>query len=153
MIANCTIGFRLVGRLLAGSFYLMMGLFSLVNFAGMTAYAASKGVALPALMVFLTSLLLFFGGLSMIAGYKPVWGIGAILLFLAPTTLIMHDFWNSQDATQYSVELASFLGNSALMVAQLLFLTIRRPWHWSVDQWIASGQLRLSTPRLAGNAS
>jgi putative oxidoreductase len=153
MIANCTIGLRLVGRLLAGSFYLMMGLFSLVNFAGMTAYAASKGVPVPALMVVVASLLLSFGGLSMISGFRPVLGIGAILLFLLPTTLIMHDFWNSQNAAQYSAELASFLGNSALITAQLLFLTIRRPWHWSIDKLIASGQLRLSSSNLIGNAS
>ena len=86
-----------VGRLIVGAFYLYYGINNLVDFAGMSGYAAYKGVSMPGLAVIVGALLLLIGGVSILVGYRPVAGITALVLFLLPVTMLMHNYWTISD--------------------------------------------------------
>jgi uncharacterized membrane protein YphA (DoxX/SURF4 family) len=83
----------LLGRVLYGGFFLFTGLEHLTRPATMTPYAAAKGVPAPKLAVLGSGVLVVFGGLSILFGLRPDWGVGLLVLFLIPTTVTMHNFW------------------------------------------------------------
>jgi uncharacterized membrane protein YphA (DoxX/SURF4 family) len=123
----------LVGRLLVGGVYLGAGIKNLVSLQATAGYAASKGV--PIFLVVMASVLLLIGGASLLTGFQPRVGVAAVLLFLIPVTLVMHNFWALQ-GFQAELELHSFLGNVGLAGSALMFLLVPQPWAVSVDQWL-----------------
>jgi hypothetical protein len=57
-----------------------------------------------------------------------------IVVFLAPVTLMMHNFWTVSDPMIQEIEWHSFLSNMALAGSALFFLAIPRPWLLSLDE-------------------
>src|SRR5215213_4809113 len=127
----------LIGRLMVGGMYLSAGVMNVIELDGKAGYTASKGVPEPKIWVILASLLLVVAGFSFITGLRPRVGIGALVLFLIPVTLIMHNFWVF-DGMQRVSEMHSFLSNLALLGSGVMFLTIPQPWPLSLDRWIAA---------------
>jgi uncharacterized membrane protein YphA (DoxX/SURF4 family) len=125
----------LLGRLLVGGMYLGAGIKNLLNLQATAGYAASKGVPEPAFLVAIASVLLLIGGTSLLTGFQPRLGVAAVLLFLIPVTLVMHNFWAGQ-GFQAELEQRFFLGNVALAGSALMFLLIPQPWAVSVDRWL-----------------
>ena len=125
----------LFGRLLVGGMYLGAGIKNLVDLGATAGYAASKGVPAPAVLVTLASVLLMIGGISLLTGFQPRVGVAAVLLFLIPVTLVMHNFWALQ-GFQADMEMHSFMGNAMLAGSALMFLLIPQPWAVSVDSWL-----------------
>jgi putative oxidoreductase len=117
--------------------YLGAGITNLIELDGKAGYTASKGVPDPKTWVTLASLLLVVVGFSFITGLRPRIGIGALVLFLIPVTLIMHNFW-AVDGVQRMSETHSFLSNIALLGSGVMFLAIPQPWPLSLDHWIAA---------------
>lgn len=62
------------------------------------------------------------GGLLLLLGFRVRWGAFFLLLFLLPTTIIMHSFWFEIGSDMHK-ELAIFLKNLALMGA-LLYIVV-----------------------------
>jgi putative oxidoreductase len=127
----------LIGRVMVGGMYLSAGVTNLIELDGKAGYTASKGVPDPKTWVTLASLLLVVAGFSFITGLRPRIGIGALVLFLIPVTLIMHNFWVF-DGIQRMSELHAFLGNLGLLGSALIFLAIPQPWPLSLDHWIVA---------------
>jgi uncharacterized membrane protein YphA (DoxX/SURF4 family) len=122
------------GRILIGLFYLYAGISNFVHLEERIHYTTFKGVPLPFWAVIVASSLLVIGGLSILTGYRPAIGITIIVLFLAPVTLMMHNFWTIFDPVIQEIEWHSFLGNMALAGSALFFLAIPRPWLLSLDE-------------------
>lgn len=119
----------LIGRVIYGAFFIMMGLNHLGSAReGLVGYAASKGIPAPKLAVVGSGILLLVGGLSIITGFMPVVGIIALVLFLAPVSFQMHNFWAVDDPQAKMSEMTQFLKNMALLGAALIFLAIQTPW-------------------------
>ena len=129
----------LIGRFIAGLFYLNAGLDNLMHLADKVGYAAYSGVPYPWISVPLASLLLVVGGLSILTGYRPEVGVAAIVIFLLPVNVYMHDFWNVADPQLRVAEMRSFLSNLGLAGSVLFLLAIPRPWAWSLEK-LASGR-------------
>jgi putative oxidoreductase len=85
------------------------------------AYAASQGVPLAGLAVPASGLLALLGGLSIALGYKARWGAIAIVAFLAPVTVMMHNFWAVTDPMMHQLQMVMFMKNLALIGAALTF--------------------------------
>ena len=117
----------LLGRVLVGAVYLGAGVGNLAALDGKAAYAAAKGVPAPTALVGLASLLLLAGGLSLLTGFRPQLGVLAMVVFLVPVTVIMHDFWNLEGARRQA-NLQSFMANAAMLGSALMFLAIPQPW-------------------------
>jgi uncharacterized membrane protein YphA (DoxX/SURF4 family) len=134
------IGF-LIGRIIFGIYLLFSGFGGLANSSMMAGYAASKGVPAAGLAVVISHLLLLLAGFCFLAGWRPHLGVAALVLFMIPVTLAMHDFWSAPAATRMA-ETINFTKNMALTGASLMFLAIPRPWPYSLE----SARSRRRTP-------
>lgn len=122
----------LIGRLLFGVFFIMSGINHFTNAGMMSGYAGSKGVPAPYLAVVGTGVLLVLGGLSVLLGFLPVLGLLLLILFLVPTSVLMHNFWTIQDPQQRAAEQINFLKNIALTGAALALMYGAASWPLSI---------------------
>ncbi len=118
----------LIGRILLGGFFLYNGINHFLKAGSLTHYAASKGVPAPGIAVFGTGLLLFFGGLGVILGVYPTIALSFTILFLIPTTFMMHAFWKEHDPEERVSQMIAFSKNMALLGASLMLLSYPLPW-------------------------
>lgn len=103
----------LVGRILFSAVFLLSGMNHFMKLSYMAQYAASQGLPAPTLVVAITGLMILAGGLSILLGYRVRWGALLLVIFLIPTTLIMHQFWGLADAGMAQNQMAHFLKNLA----------------------------------------
>ncbi|MBD0354984.1 MAG: DoxX family protein [Rubrobacteraceae bacterium] len=118
----------LVGRILFGAFFIMMGLNHFQNLAMMSGYAQSKNVPFARLAVIVTGVMLVAGGASVLLGIVPIVGLTVLILFLLSTLVTMHDFWNMKDPQQRIAEQVNFLKNVALIGATLALMYGASGW-------------------------
>jgi len=123
----------LLGRVIFGGYFIMMGMNHFKNRTALAGYAASKKIPNPSLAVFGTGLLLSFGGTGVVLGIKVSLSLGLLLLFLVPTTLIMHKFWEVSDPNMKMSEMTNFLKNMALVGAIFMMTAISTPWVYSIS--------------------
>jgi len=80
-------------------------------------------MALPwtSTMLIIACMLELFGGFLLLFGIKVRWGAFFLILFLIPTTLIMHHFWLLQ-SPQRELEMGMFLKNLSIFGGLLTVL-------------------------------
>jgi putative oxidoreductase len=83
-------------------------------------YAASAGVPIPQILVPLSGVIAFLGGMSILLGYKARTGACLLIVFLIPVTLFMHHFWTFQDPTMHQMQKVNFMKNLSMIGAALL---------------------------------
>lgn len=106
----------LLGRILFSSIFIVKGLHHFSNTC--MQHAATHDVS-PT-FVSVAGVIAFLGGISILFGYKARIGAWLIILFLLPTTFMMHPFWNSQDFYPATMEQLCFMKNLSLLGAALL---------------------------------
>ena len=121
----------LVGRVLVGAFFVQGGLNHFMKYSMMKGYAASKKVPAAGLAVIITGLLLVLGGASLLLGVWPTIGVVLLLVFLLPTTLMMHNFWAVPEQEKMN-QMIQFMKNTALIGFLLMTLAIAQPWAYSL---------------------
>ena len=125
----------LIGRLILGIYWLQTAYNHLVKGAGLVGYTQSKGVksaGTAKLAVYGTGLLALIGGLSILLGYHPHYGIAALVIFLLGVSFKIHDYWNVQDPMAKMNERINFMKNVALIGAILAMAAIAEPWAFSI---------------------
>ena len=126
----------LLGRIIFGLYWLETAYNHLFKAGGLIGYTQSKGgiksVGMAKLAVYGTGILALIGGLSIIFGYRPHYGIAALVIFLLGVTYKMHAYWKVQDPMQKMGERVNFMKNVALLGALLMMLAITQPWAFSV---------------------
>lgn len=126
-----------LGRFFIAAIFLMSGAFNKIpNYSGVVELVASKGVPMPGFAVFLATVLLIAGSLSVIAGYRTRYGAIMLIIFLLGATYYFHDFWNKQGA-EAEQEMIAFLKNVSL-IGTMLFLFSNGAGKASLDSWLAS---------------
>ena len=123
----------LAGRIIVGGYYLYNSINHFTHVAMMAHHAGSRGVPAPKLAILASGTLLFIAGASIFLGWRPEIGVIAVVLFLVPVTLTMHNFWIEKDPMQKMGQRVNFLKNVALLGSTLMFLAIPRPWPHSVN--------------------
>lgn len=113
----------LLGRALFALVVGYLALGNLLDLESSVGYAKSKGAPLAGITVPLGSLGLIAGSLAVLAGVYPILGTLAIVAFLAPITVIMHDFW-TMDGQDRQNEQIHFLKNVGLLGTALVFLAL-----------------------------
>lgn len=124
----------LIGRILIGLFFLMAGFNHFARLKMMAAYAKMKGVPAPEAGVAGSGILLVLGGASMLLGFHPTIGVILLLIFLLPTSFMMHNFWAVQDPQAKLTEMVMFQKNVAIVGLLLMTLLIQRPWPISLGR-------------------
>jgi putative oxidoreductase len=123
----------MTGRFIFGGFFIMSGLHHLLSSQTMARFAAAKGVPAPEVAVVLTGLLILFGGVSILLGWRPELGLGAIAIFLIGVTPLMHNFWVEAGAER-AADMGNFIKNMALLGGTLIISAVPRPWPYSVEE-------------------
>jgi putative oxidoreductase len=122
----------LAGRVLYGGFFLFAGIDHFRHVGMMTPYAGAKGIPAPRLGVLGSGLLVVLGGLSVLLGVRPTWGVVLLTVFLLPTSFLMHNYWAATDPSVRQLDLINFKKNMALLGAAWMLLLIPQPWPLSL---------------------
>ena len=120
------------GRVLFGGFFVLSGIRHFQHLAMMAAFTGSKGFPAPKLAVVGSGLLIIAGGLSLLLGVRPEWGVALISAFLIPVTFVMHQYWKHTDPMMRINDQVNFLKNVALLGAAWMLLMIPQPWPLSL---------------------
>ena len=124
--------FYLAGRVLLGGFFIVSGLRHFQFLPMMAGFTGAKGVPAPKAAVVLSGLMIILGGISILLGLKPHWGIALVTLFLVPVTLLMHQYWTHTDPMMRVNDQVNFMKNVALLGAVWILLMLPQPWPMSV---------------------
>jgi putative oxidoreductase len=84
--------------------------------------AMKMNVPFPSITVPLFGLLALIGGLSILLGFRAKIGAILLLIFLVPTTIYMHPFWNAQDSFAQMMHGYCFWKNLSMTGACLLII-------------------------------
>ena len=121
----------LVGRILISVIFLLSGIVKVMNFNGMVAFMASKGVPMPNVMIAGALIVEILGALCLITGFQTRIASLIMFLYLIPTTLMFHNFWTMQGAMRTDNQV-NFLKNLAIM-GGLLMVASYGPGKLSLD--------------------
>jgi len=108
----------LLGRILYSAIFIFSGIGHFSK--GAIHHAAATGVPMSSLLVPLSGLIAFVGGITILLGYKARYGAWLIIIFLVPVTLSMHKFWAMTTPTEVLMEHAMFMKNLSMIGAALL---------------------------------
>ena len=118
----------LLGRILYGGFFVIMGVNHFTKTGMLTNYAQLKNIPYSRIAVYLTGLMLILGGLGVILGVYVTWSLWMLILFLLLTAFLIHNFWKAFDEQTKGQDYQSFLRNLALAGAALIMLSFPEPW-------------------------
>ncbi len=122
----------LAGRVLYGGFFLLAGIDHFRHVQMMTPYAGAKGIPAPRLAVLGAGVVIVLGGLSVLLGVRPTWGVLLLTIFLVPTSFLMHNYWAATDPSVRLLDVTNFKKNIALLGAAWMLLFIPQPWPLSL---------------------
>jgi putative oxidoreductase len=111
----------LIGRILFAALFIGGGFNHFANGKAMAGYAAAKGVPQALAATYAGGVLLLAGGLSVLFGIWADLGSLLLVIFLVPTALFMHAFWNARDQERM-MEMIQFQKDIALAGAALMLL-------------------------------
>lgn len=122
----------LVGRVALALLFVTSGFGKIGKFDGTAGYIASKGLPLPEVGAAIAIVVELIGGLMIVVGWKTRWTALAIAVFLIPTTLIFHAYWNLP-ADKQMVDSIMFWKNLSIFGGMLLLWAFG-PGRYSVDK-------------------
>lgn len=123
----------ILGRILLGGFFIISGINHIKDHKGLTAYATSQKIPMPAFAVALSGVLLILGGLGIVLGVYTSVAIILLEIFLVPTTFMLHRFWEISDPMARMNQRINFKKNLALIGALIMIAMLPRPWPASVE--------------------
>ena len=112
----------LIGRLMAASMYLLLGINHFVNLPDLIDYAHSRRVPVPLVSVPLTGLALIVGALSIGLGFHPTVGVIIVVVFLLLAAMLAHRPSSQDDARVWQQEKLNFMRTMALAGTTLMLL-------------------------------
>jgi uncharacterized membrane protein YphA (DoxX/SURF4 family) len=125
-------GAFLVGRALFALVVGYLALGNLLDLESAVGYAKHKGAPLAGVTVPLGSFGLIAGALAVLTGVYPALGTLAMLGFLVPITVVMHDFWTLAGEDRQNEQI-HFLKNVGLAGGALVFLALTTlEWPYAV---------------------
>lgn len=122
----------LLGRVLFGGFWIWGGINHFTQGKMMEGYVASKGVPAPKAAVYGTGVLLIIAGIGIVFGIYVPFAVFALIVFIVPTTFVMHAFWNVADPMAKMTDRIMFAKNLALLGGAIAFLFVPLPWALSL---------------------
>ena len=83
-------------------------------------YVAAQGLPLAGFVVPLLGSFALMGGVSILIGYRAKAGACLLVLFLAPMTVTIHNYWAIVDPAAAALQWSHFLKNLSLLGSALL---------------------------------
>ena len=107
--------------LLLGIFFVLNGINHLINTHIYEEYSIKKGLISPRLMVISSSVVLIFGGFSLMTGYFLIYGVAALSIFLVIASFTVHQFWKEINTEMKLLEGMHFAKNMAILT-ELIYI-------------------------------
>jgi putative oxidoreductase len=142
---------ELLARIALSVIFLMSGIGKIMDWSGTAATMERHGMVAVPFFLGCAILCEIVGGLGLLAGLGTRGAAGLLFVFLIPTTLIFHDFWN-YDGPRRMEQTINFLKNLAVLGGLLKFVA-DGAGAYSVDAWrarSADGGERALTPEERG---
>ena len=108
-------------RVLLSLIFILAGFSKLTGLAGTSAYIASKGLPMPAVLALGSGLLELLAGLAVAVGFKARIGAIVLAVFTLLASLLFHNFW-AMPAEQVMVNQLMFMKNLAIIGGLLLVM-------------------------------
>jgi len=121
----------LLGRILVGSLFVVIGIRTVMFYAGSVGYFTKLGFPVPEATTWLAFIIDIGAGFLLIVGWKTQWVSWLLVVFVAIAIAMAHRFWEF-DATQYANQLNHFLKDLAI-IGGLLYVITFGPGAMSVD--------------------
>lgn len=121
----------LAGRILLASIFILSGVMKLIDTSGTVGHMEAQGIPYAHPLAILAGAVEVLGGLSVLTGFATRLGGLALFLFLIPTTVLFHDFWNLSGAERLP-QMVNFMKNLAIM-GGLLVVVAFGPGRYSID--------------------
>lgn len=137
-----------LGRLLLCLIFVMSAMGKLTDWAPPAQMIADKGLPAPDALLAIAVALELIGGISVLIGFQARWGAVALLLFLVPVSLIMHNFWTIEDPGQRMGQMINFMKNVSI-AGGLVFVLAMGPGPFSVDNLLGRKRTPLQPLRPA----
>jgi putative oxidoreductase len=109
----------LVARIFISSLFIWAGAAKAVHWKGSAEYMQFK--KMPKSLLPAAILLQIVGGLSVLLGYEARVGALLLIVFVIPSAIKMHDFWNSQ-GDEKMTQKTMFMKDMAVLGGLLVFL-------------------------------
>lgn len=120
-----------LARICVSAIFILAGIGKFINYEDTVQYMASKSFTMIPLFLVAAALVEIIGGLSVLFGFKIRWGATLLLLFLIPTSIIFHDFWNLYGAEKQS-QMIEFLKNLSIF-GGLIYVLLNGAGKFSID--------------------
>jgi putative oxidoreductase len=111
----------LAARILLALIFMLAGLSKLTGLQGTTAYIASQGLPIPAVLALASGLLELLAGLAVAIGFKARLAAALLAAFTLLASLLFHNFW-AMPADQAMVNQLMFMKNLAIVGGLLLIV-------------------------------
>jgi putative oxidoreductase len=121
----------LIGRILLGVLFLVVGIRKIMFYSGSAAYFTKLGFPAPEVMAVLAILIEIGGAALLILGWQTRRISWLLILFVVIATAMAHRFWEF-DAAQYANQMNHFLKNAAI-VGGLLYVAVLGAGALSMD--------------------
>lgn len=122
----------IIGRIILGLYWIVVGYNHILPSAGTIGYAQSKGIKSAKLAVIASGVLALIGGLSIITGVLTTYGIAALVIFLLVVSFKMHPYWKTTEPMAKMNDKIQFEKNMSLAAAIIMLLAIGSPWMYSL---------------------
>lgn len=103
-----------IGRLLLSIIFIYSAVSQVNNWDNLTEIMTAKQIPMIPVFLVLSLVLQLFGALALIFGNKSRLGAVLLILFIIPTTIVFHDWWNLAGQDQ-EIEMITFMRNMAIL--------------------------------------
>jgi len=130
----------LIGRWLIAAIFLTSGIAKLTDTAGTVAHMTSAGIPYADTLATVAGVAEILGGISIGVGLLTRVGAFGLILFMIPTTLIFHAFWNYHGDARMP-QMVNFMKNLAI-IGGLAALTGLGAGRFSIDHRLRRRHVR-----------
>ncbi len=119
------------GRLLISLIFILAGVGKIVAFEEAANSLRSFGISGAEIFIAIGLVMELVGGILLLLGWFTRTAIWILMIFLLPTTLLFHGFWN-YSGQEMALQLSIFLKNLTIYGGLLAFYSFG-PGRWSLD--------------------
>jgi len=124
----------LIGRLLIAAIFLVSGIAKLTDTPGTVAHMAEMGIPYPNTLALIAGTAEVLGAIAIATGFLARVASAGLILYMIPTTLIFHAFWN-YTGEEHMTQMVNFMKNLAI-IGGLAVLMAQGPGRFSIDHRI-----------------
>ena len=130
----------LIGRILIASIFLVSGISKLTDTPGTVAHMAGMGIPYPETLAIVAGTAEVLGAIAILTGFLTRVASGGLILFMIPTTLIFHAFWDYEGQERLP-QMVNFMKNLAI-IGGLAALTGLGAGRFSIDHRLRRRHVR-----------